>query len=173
MVTDIFTPGLTAGNPLALPALNHSIVSSGARFMLASTLHYGAPGPVDLASIAHVLGTLSIPKNILRAHAIANLPPRTATPPRRKPCTGTRLPLRFAFPYLRYREFFGSVSTTSTGTRAKEYRFGISCPLLRESSLSLSLSLSLWSRNFSRRIGGSTETARGKGETRSVAVDGV
>lgn len=62
MVTDIFTPGLTAGNPLALPALNHSIVSSGARFMLASTLHYGAPGPVDLASIAHVLGTLSIPR---------------------------------------------------------------------------------------------------------------
>lgn len=47
---------------MALPALNHSIVSSGARFMLASTLHYGAPGPVDLASIAHVLGTLSIPR---------------------------------------------------------------------------------------------------------------
>lgn len=30
LVTDIFTPRLTAGNPLALPALNHSIVSVGA-----------------------------------------------------------------------------------------------------------------------------------------------
>lgn len=88
LVTDIFTPGLTAGNPLALPALNHSIVfGRRARFMPASTLHYGArggptdrprgvrgrgkgggrgrgtePSPVELASIAHVPATLSIPR---------------------------------------------------------------------------------------------------------------
>ena len=99
MVTDIFTPGLTAGNPLALPALNHSIVSSGARFMLASTLHYGAPGPVDLASIAHVLGTLSIPRIYYAPTRIASLPPRIVR--RRKPCTKLRLPRRLPTAALR------------------------------------------------------------------------
>lgn len=92
MVTDIFTPGLTAGNPLALAALNHSIVSSGARFMPASTLHYGAParereresesrqdgpGRGGLTESGRVgfysprARHIVYPKNTLRAHAIA------------------------------------------------------------------------------------------------------
>lgn len=97
LVTDIFTPGLTAGNPLALPALNHSIVfGRRARFMPASTLHYGARGgPTDRPRGVEGEGErgrkgegdrtesgrvgfysprarhIVYPKNTLRAHAIA------------------------------------------------------------------------------------------------------
>lgn len=114
MVTDIFTPGLTAGNPLALPALNHSIVSAGERSFYArvnaslwgpregrrETGDRGgpAPSPVELASIAHVPATLSIPRIHYAAHARDR---RHERPARLSPTSSQRRELRYRYPRSR------------------------------------------------------------------------